>query len=63
MTDQLAEARRVLHLDVDCPVCHAGFSEPCRSSSGAVRVQAHTARKRPPARWAQYELFTVDEFT
>ena len=63
MTDLVAEARHALHLDISCPVCHAGFSEPCRSSSGAVRVQVHAARKLPPARWAQDELFAVDEVT
>lgn len=50
-------ARRALHLDVSCPVCQAGFSQPCRSSSGAVRVQAHAERARPAAQWAQEEMF------
>jgi hypothetical protein len=63
MTDVLAEARRALHLDADCPVCGAGFSEPCRSSSGTVRVRVHAARKRLVVRWIQPELFTVDEVT
>jgi hypothetical protein len=65
MTDALAEARRALHLDVDCRACGAGISQPCRSSSGTVRVQAHKARTRPavpvPVRWVQADLFTDDE--
>jgi hypothetical protein len=63
MTDLMAEARRSLHLDVACPACGAGFSLPCRSSSGAVRVQVHAARKRPPVpvRWVQPELFTAEQ--
>ena len=63
MTDALAAARRALHLDAVCPVCGAGFSQPCHSASGTVRVQVHAARKRPvPAVcWVQPELFTVDE--
>jgi hypothetical protein len=55
--DALAEARAALHLDVTCPVCRAGFSEPCRSSSGAVRIQAHGERARPAAQWTQGEMF------
>jgi len=62
MTDTLADARRALHLDTGCPLCGAGFSEPCRASSGRVRVQVHAARKRPVT-WLQPELFTVDEVT
>jgi hypothetical protein len=63
MTDALAEVRRALHLDVDCSACGAGFSQPCRSSSGTVRVQVHAARKRPAATgdWVQPELFAIDE--
>jgi hypothetical protein len=63
MTDALAEARRALNLDVECPACGAGISQPCRSSSGTVRVQAHKARTRPavPVRWVQADLFTGDE--
>lgn len=65
MTDALAEARRALHLDADCPACGAGISQPCRSSSGTVRVQVHNARTRPavPVRWFQAALFTADEDT
>lgn len=63
--DPLAEARRALHLDVTCPACGAGFSKPCRSSSGAVRVQVHAARKRlpvsAPVGWVQPGLFTAGE--
>jgi hypothetical protein len=63
MTDALAEARRALHLDVDCRACGAGISQPCRSSSGTVRVQVHKARMRPAVavRWVQADLFTDDE--
>ena len=62
MTDALAEARRALNLDTVCPVCRAGFSEPCRSASGRVRNRVHAGRRRPVT-WLQPELFTVDEVT
>jgi hypothetical protein len=63
MTDALSEVRHALHLDVDCPVCGAGFSQPCGSTSGTVRVRVHAARTRPApvACWVQPELFAVDE--
>jgi hypothetical protein len=62
MTDALARARRELQLDTACPVCGAGFSEPCRSRSGTVRAEVHKARKHPAAvRWFQAELFPAGE--
>ena len=61
--DALAGARRALHLDRECPVCHAAFSEPCRSASGQVRVQVHAARERPPGDWVQQDLFGPEEIS
>jgi hypothetical protein len=58
-SDPLAEARAALHLDVECPACGAGFSEPCRTSSGAARNRVHGERERPAARWAQGEMFAA----
>jgi hypothetical protein len=45
--DQLAEARAALHLDVPCPRCNVGVSEPCRTESGKYRPQVHAARYTP----------------
>jgi hypothetical protein len=36
-------ARTALHLDVACPHCGAGFSEPCRTAAGK-HAQAHAQR-------------------
>jgi hypothetical protein len=63
MTDLMASARRALHLDVTCPACRAGFSQPCRTPSGAPRAQVHKVREHAPriTRWVQPDLFTAAE--
>jgi hypothetical protein len=37
-------ARTALHLDVACPRCGAGFSDPCRTATGKHAHQVHAQR-------------------
>lgn len=59
LPDPLAEARRALHLNISCVTCGAGFSEPCRSTSGKVLARVHAKRSRGGL--VQGELFAVSD--
>jgi hypothetical protein len=47
--DPLAEARTALHLNVPCPHCGAGFSEPCKTLGGKHLSPAKVHAERETA--------------
>lgn len=44
MSGLMAVARHAFHLDAPCPVCGAGFSQPCHTKGGSYKREIHSER-------------------